>query len=345
MNLGQAPLRRRLRCRLGLLDRVLVGQIRMRLFNAGVQSGLDRAPRLRLAIVGDQAAGRGRIEQRGLDLRARNPAGAHHRADAERFLVKDIVTVAGRGVGQLLGATVERGLRIGALAGRRFLGAGIAGRTAGAIRFFGSDFLPAMAAHDLGGARNEGSGGLGGYQRQILAPQLRPGLTTMPAIRLARIRMNAIDDDLLAIAEHFDFVHQAVRRFELRRYLLEWRIGPERNSALRRQADAHGAALDLALEQRLDLFGHFFDRNIDVDKRRIEAKHAGVQMVSAGNRPRLDNGIGRADVDPIIKLRPFAVHRHQPIAGREQLLAIKRNAIQRRPGRLMLRQFLEMRRR
>ena len=208
--------------------------------------------------------------------------------------------------------------------------------------FLAPIFLPAVAAHDVSGARNEGGGGFGGYERQILAPQFRPGLTTMPTIWFARVRMNAVNDNHLAVAQHFDFVHQAVRRLELRGYFLEWLVSPKWDGSLWRQADAHRTALDLALQQCLDLFRHFLDRNIDVDEWRLAAKHAGVQMVSAGNRPRIDHGIGRPDVDPVIKLWPFAVGRHHPIAGREQLLAIKRNAIQRRPGRLMFRQFLEI---
>ena len=37
----------------------------------------------------------------------------------------------------------------------------------------------------------------------------------------------------------------------------------------------------------------------------------------------------------------LAVDRHRQIAGREQLLAIRRNAIQHRPGRFVIRQFFE----
>ena len=108
--------------------------------------------------------------------------------------------------------------------------------------------------------------------------------------------MNAVDDDLLTVAENFNFMHLAVRVSELRRYLFEWRIRSKRNGALRRHADADGAVLDFAFEQRLDLFGHFLDRDIDIDKRRVVAKNAGVQMVRAGDRPGVDNGIGRPDV-------------------------------------------------
>ena len=159
-----------------------------------------------------------------------------------------------------------------------------------AIRSFASDFLPAVRPHDVGGSGDKRGCGLGGHQWQILALQLRPGLTTVPAIRFVRIGMNAVDDDLLTVAQNFNFMHLAIRVSELRRYLFEWRISPERNGALRRQADAHGAVLDLAIEQRLDLFGHFLDRDVDIDKRRIAAKHAGVQMVGAGDRPRIDDG-------------------------------------------------------
>ena len=313
----------------------------MWLFDAGVQSGLDRAAGLDLTIVADQAADRGRLEQRRLDFRARDPAGTHHRANTKTFPAKDIVAVAGRRAGQLLGATFQRGLRIGALADRGFPGAGIAGRTAGTVRLLGAYFLPAVAAHDVSGARNERSSRLGGDQWQVLAPQFRPRLATMPAIGLAGVRVNAVDDDLLTIRKTFDFVHQAVRCLELRRDLLEWLVGPERNGTLRRQADAHGAALNLGLKQGLDCLGHFLDRNVDVDERRLAAKHASVQMIGADNRPRLDNGIGRADVDPIIELRPLAVRRHHPVAGDKQRFTIPRNAIQRRPRRLAFRQFLE----
>ena len=37
----------------------------------------------------------------------------------------------------------------------------------------------------------------------------------MPAIGLVRIGMNAVDDDLLAIAKNFNFVNLAIQVFEI----------------------------------------------------------------------------------------------------------------------------------
>ena len=178
----------------------------MRLLRTGVKPGLNCAPRLRLAIVVDEPAGRGRVEQCGLHVRARNPAACHHGADAKRFFVENVVATSNSGASQLLGATIERGLCVGALTRRRggaiLAGSAVIIRTAGfAVRF---NFLPAMCAHDVGCGSDKCGGGVGGYRRQILAPKLGARLAAMPAVGLMRFRVNAVDNAHLAIAQNFN---------------------------------------------------------------------------------------------------------------------------------------------
>ena len=99
-----------------LLLRVLVFQIRMRHCHAIIESGFDRLAGLRLAIFGNQVAGRCGIEQRRLDFGSRDPVTPHHGAEAERLLVELLIAAAGLRGGEFFRAAVQRCTRIGSFA-------------------------------------------------------------------------------------------------------------------------------------------------------------------------------------------------------------------------------------
>jgi len=90
------------------------------------------------------------------------------------------------------------------------------------------------------------AGGLGrlAKQRQFACGD-GPRRSTKPAIRLPCVGVNAIDDDLLAVAENFDFLAGLpARRDELAGDLLEWLVGAEWDRALGRQTEArHDVAM------------------------------------------------------------------------------------------------------
>ena len=153
-----------------------------------------------------------------------------------------------------------------------------------------------MVFHDLRCGGEKCGGCLGGYWRQILAPELGPRFATVPAVGLVRVGMNAIGDALLTIAEDFYFMKLAVRRDKLPSHLLEWRVGFKRNGAFRWEANTDGTILDCAFKQRLDLFGHLFVCYVDINEWHGAGKNAGVQMVGEVPCPLIDELVGGDNV-------------------------------------------------
>ncbi len=61
----------------------------------------------------------------------------------------------------------------------------------------------------------------------------------VPCVWLARVGVNTIGDELLAVAQHLDLMGDAVTRLEAHRHLLKRRLAAKRDQSLRRHAGAH----------------------------------------------------------------------------------------------------------
>jgi hypothetical protein len=75
-----------------------------------------------------------------------------------------------------------------------------------------------------------------------------PRLATMPTIWLFGIGVNAVDDDLLSIAQKLDLLGGAARRDEVDDDLCKGLLGAERDRALRCSANAHQDVAALFVE-------------------------------------------------------------------------------------------------
>ena len=130
-----------------------------------------------------------------------------------------------------------------------------------------------------------------------------------PGIRLAGVRMNAGDDDLLAVAQEFDFLAgAAVGGDQVGGDLGEWISGAKRNRALRRLADARqdtAALFKPFAYQFLDCDRGGLVENIGVERRRELGQNAGIVRARPVSAPRLQHRMRH-----VLDLLPALERRH-----------------------------------
>jgi len=84
---------------------------------------------------------------------------------------------------------------------------------------------------------------------------------------------------LLAVTQHLDLVHFAIRRREFADYLFEWLVGTQQNSALRWQADTDeyfSLIFQIQPRRRLDNLRGLLVQNINIEHRGCRRPHTGV---------------------------------------------------------------------
>ena len=91
----------------------------------------------------------------------------------------------------------------------------------------------------------------------------------MPCVKLQRVGVDTVDNDLLAPAKNLDLVSSAVWRDVSHLQLLEWPVGAEQQSAFRRQAGAHCTGPDHLLHHALQLIGDGGIQDVDIDSWRV----------------------------------------------------------------------------
>src|SRR4029077_8101186 len=99
-----------------------------------------------------------------------------------------------------------RGTRVSPLAPA---GVGAPGNTGVAIQFL--FWCPSMRVHALRGSDDKFVCLLAAQQRQRVTFKLRTWFATAPCVGGMRIRVDAVDHNLLTVTKYFDFVCAAVR--------------------------------------------------------------------------------------------------------------------------------------
>jgi hypothetical protein len=137
-----------------------------------------------------------------------------------------------------------------------------------------------VSSHALLSSCNKFNRFISAEQRQCVAFKPPPRLCTLPRVGGLRRGVNAVDDDLLAAAQNFNFVRMTVRRNKNRRgELVEWDVGSIQHCALRRLSDTNPVCPKHTFSNLLQFVSDIGIHDVDVDGRSRAGQNSCIRRI------------------------------------------------------------------
>src|SRR5690606_12122969 len=181
---------------------------------------------------------------------------------------------------------------------------GIVYRDQRAARLLPAD-LPAVLLRD---ARERIERGLSAFRREFreeVGRDVGDLAVAHPGIRTLGVRVDAIGDELLAVAQDFDAVFVAERIERIEAHLLERAQRGEDEQPLRRHADTHGSRAQVLQAPRFHRLGDILIVDVEVDGRVVARQDADVSVRVTVLRPTANIGFRGFEFLPAVECRPF----------------------------------------